>query len=159
MTHFKWTTLRQFYILILSFFFQTTFGQTSISWTNLAGNWQIVKEGNINKGDTAAPWIPDKSIIYSFDLNSKFIDKTSTANTVFAGNYNVDKVKKRISFSNIVQTTKFPGTTNKDFVNPAPRPDIFITKLTADTLIYYSKGCDEVDNSNCFSYTYLRKVK
>lgn len=151
--------LRQLYILIISFTFLTSFGQTSISWTNLAGNWQVVKEVNIYKGDTSAPWIPDKNIIYSFDSNSKFIDKSYIDNTEFAGNYKIDKVKKSISFTNIVQTTKFPGTTNKDFVYPAPRPDIFVAKLTADTFIYYNQGCDEANNNDCFSYTYLRKVK
>lgn len=151
--------MRQLYILIIFFTFLTTFGQTSISWTNLSGNWKVEKAINIRNGDTAASWTPDKDILYSFDSNLNFTNKTYADNTVLNGKYNIDKTKKKIWFSNIIQTTKFPGTSYKDFVSPVERTDLFISKLTADILVFYSKGCDETGSNNCFSYTYLRKIK
>ena len=151
--------MRQLLILIISFCSLTTYGQKSINWKNLVGNWKVEKEISIYKGDTTGVFKFDKTIIYTFDSNSKFIDKTSTENSVFCGTYSIDKGKMKISFSAVTQTTKFSDSKSKDIVVERDRPEIFVKKLTSDVFVYYSKGCDNVETEDCGSYTYLRKIK
>ncbi len=157
---FLYGQMTRLFILILSICYLKSSGQKTIDWTLLIGHWKIDKQFNFHDNDTTSPLTPEKTTAYSFEPSQQFTFTVSGDNTKYTGKYIANQPKGTISFVNLIQTTKFPGTPHKDFVGPgAPWPDIFVLKLTADIFVFYQKGCDDAEGTNCGSVTYLTRIK
>ncbi|OFX19335.1 MAG: hypothetical protein A2033_13685 [Bacteroidetes bacterium GWA2_31_9] len=134
----------------------TSFSQT-INFNLLTGTWICYKATQENKTDVTEDY---KNCYKTFKQDLTYIEEMREVNTTTKGTYVLDKKNKKISFKNLITTTKYPDAKVKmdDLVfKDEWHQDQIIVSLDKDTLVILLKKQSDSEIVSDTKVFYRRK--
>ena len=131
--------------------------QPTLDLTNLEGTWILEKENNFCGNDTSMTWTPDTTITLTFGPKFEFT-KTITGTNQFKGKYSVDGPTK-ISFTILKGIYTLGGIEYVDTVKCVSKEELFVVKLTKDSLIAFGKEDPGAEQPDCGAIGQWKKRK
>jgi len=159
---------RLLFILTIVFFSTVSFGQFT-DWTALTGKWEcekviLVRKTNLqfkdkDSSDISKDYKP-YYLTYFANLKCKEEYPYPGIYSTVDGQYKLDKTSKKISYSKMVQTTKYSGgkVAVPDLVLKTGKEEDYVIKISADKLVLIEKYLPESESQGDYIY-YFKKVK
>lgn len=132
-------------------------GQTEARTTDaLIGKWECEKVILNDSTDISSQYKP---YFCTYSADSKYKEEYPAGNATIDGKYKLDKTQMKISFKNMVQTTKFIGKVAvPDQVFKTGKQEVYIIRLTEDTLVVEQKYLPKTESQGNYIF-YFKKVK
>ena len=130
----------------------------SLKSQNIQGNWRCQKVLSILETDTINLTNQSYlSMIYTFKTNGEFIEDINTLTDVTTGNYNFDKVKLELTFSNLFWIHKFKGKVKvPDQTGKTTKPNNYVLEISSNKLVLMQKGTPQSEAPGDFIYYFIK---
>ena len=131
---------------------------TSLKSQNIQGNWKCQKALYVLNTDTTN-WTNQSylSTIYTFKTNGEFMEDINNSTDITKGNYNFDKVKLELTFSNLFWTHKFKGKVKvPDQTGKTTKPSNYVLKISTNKLVLMQKGTPQSETPGDIIYYFIK---